>query len=534
MDNSPNGPESLDPQLDAGPDAEEPDGLGGADADPGSSESAPHQGTAVRVIGSAIRGAGVDPGSMPARPELRRLRNAMNFWLLLFPLAALGVNLLIRILPSSVSIDELNRAIGTSLAPTAHGNLPWLPLLYFGPIGALGAFGLLMMVSGIYQFMTSRFPPILLAMVLPVVLLAVACASSGTVLLLGTKLPSDVYTTVLVILVYVLAVAVPVNWLLSAVLVRRLSTDRSGKMFNLGFCALLSLTVTGAGLCMLLGTDALEAAGRGDLKGAQTGQEETGSYFLMVVFFGLVAFFIVAGMWWYNQAVAWWKMSRTYSKAVEDVARSVILERNPDGTAVTLALAPGAGATLGMAIAVSRSIDYAAYLQAANGQFGWATSRRADPKISVWLEAGLRGGIRYLGARCADNGVKADADGYYAVYFRVVEGIAERFHKMLKAEERDPASDVIPADLLTAANLMAVEITEVFYRANMSSVVRQNTAGKPDRMRIFRVILPSTCGPCFSKDLWPIRPGSTLLLPASAGWFPLCPPWQLPERHGSI
>ena len=187
---------------------------------------------------------------------------------------------------------------------------------------------------------------------------------------------------------------------------------------------------------------------------------------------------MVVGMWWYNQTLAWRKIVEAYSNAARTVAQAVVLKQRHDGNAVTAEIAPRRSEILGRAMTVSRATEYAAYLQAANDQFGWAPTRPVAPGINVWLEAGLKGGIRCLSWRRSGNKIYGNAESYYEVYFHVVDGIAGQLYVMVAAA-RGPALDEIPADLLGAANRMAAEITDIFYRSGMSSVVQRGTSGTP-------------------------------------------------------
>ena len=101
MDSKANGSDPVPSQLDADDQVRQPDeaGPGAVEAESGQCRGDPDRLSAERVIASAIRSTGVAPVSLPVRPELRRLRSAANFWVLLFPLAALAVSILMELLP---------------------------------------------------------------------------------------------------------------------------------------------------------------------------------------------------------------------------------------------------------------------------------------------------------------------------------------------------------------------------------------------------------------------------------------------------
>ena len=265
LNNHAENPEITDPHPDAGVDApeSEPDGAvsEAVDTETVPIESDPDRLRAVGVISSAIRSAGVGPGSLPVRPELRRLEGAINVWLLLSPLAALAVNVLIKILPRYVPFEKLDRGVVTALTPATDTTYHWVPFWYFVPIIALGCFVVLMVSAGVYRFMSAKVAPNWLATKLPIGFLVFAFFDSVYILMQGAKIEPYVYAALLGTLAYIMAFALPVNWMVSSVLVRSVLTGRRAKVENLFFCAGLCSVVVGAGFCWLLGTDVVDAVG---------------------------------------------------------------------------------------------------------------------------------------------------------------------------------------------------------------------------------------------------------------------------------
>ena len=347
--------------------------------------------------------------------------------------------------------------------------------------------------------MGNRAAPDWLVRRAPLAFLAAALVASGYILWGGADLLPYDYVTILTASAYIMAIALPVNWIISSTLVRRFSVGWRARAENMFFCAGICLVVVGAGLCSMLGTDVVDAAGgptdapalgidlspeagQGDSVGGESTQGDRGTNILLVAFFVLVTLFIVIGMWWYNRTLAWRENVETYSRTVRKAAKWVVLKQGRCGRVVSVELVPGASERLGRTITGSRSMEYANYLQATCWQFAWTPPRQtgcgSDSRIDVWLQAGLAGGIRYLSGRCPRPVVSRDAEAYYAVYFNVVESIAKRLHETFVAGG-NLGPDEIPSDLLTAANLMAVEIADVFYRADMSSLVKRGGSAKP-------------------------------------------------------
>ena len=195
------------------------------------------------------------------------------------------------------------------------------------------------------------------------------------------------------------------------------------------------------------------------------------------VILGLVMFFVLSGtfataeLWWYYQTIARWKAVATYAKVVLAVAQALPQHHSCAGNRATLEISLGACKTLAMSITASRASEHASYLQNAKGSFRQTPAQPINPLVNAWLEAGLWGGLRFLCCERSGAVLDRNADAYYGFYFRVVDELAIQLYDTV-ATPSPSGLDEVPTDLLTAANRLAWELTDMFYRADISSAVR--------------------------------------------------------------
>lgn len=483
MNREPNSFEPVNPPLGSDDDTQEPEASGtGSDvANPEAvkGDHDPYRLRMVRGLSSALRIASGTTELLPVRPELRRLRSIVRYWPLVFPVALLVSNIPVKILPHYVPVDRLDQAVITDVTPTGDLTYPWGSLWYFAPIVPLAGFWLLVGIVRLFRVWFAITAPSRLAAWGPVVCLLTASGFSAIILTLGTKLQPPDHVALLTISVSVLFAALPVNWVVSSLLVWRIMNGMGARLGNMVFCAVLSLAVTGTGFCLLLGADVANVAWRGNGADGPTIVEPWSSL-LVGAFFALVTIFTVCGMLWYNRTFVVRVSVDTYFKALDGIVRSVIESRDTDRESHTVEIDPRTRKKLVRVMMALRFLEYGSYLQASHDQYAWEPPAEVAPGINIWTEAGFTGGIQYLVCRCQEHIVYEGGKGYYGFYFHVVYGIANQLHKMIVAAEGNPESDEIPDDLLIASKLMATEITDVFYRANFSSVIPRGALGKSD------------------------------------------------------